>query len=207
VPDQNSLGREQQIVALRNPQLLSMRRRCMPGLALLAATFAAPCILAQSPAPEARPQSSPRAPDSTLPSSTSAPQVHPLNANPLAPAPKSPVHFRKTQFVILSAAVYGAALADMHESQGLHASQGWYETDPLAKPFDGLPAPAYYASGLAAATGLNWVCWKMAHSRRWHRLAPIPQLLAISGNAWGYESTRAQTGGSAGKPAYRRRAK
>src|SRR5882724_9706440 len=64
----------------------------------------------------------------------------------------------------------------------------WYEADPLARPFVKLPAPAYYAVGLAMATGLNWISWKMGHSRRWHTLAAIPQLLAIAGNTHGYKS-------------------
>jgi hypothetical protein len=37
-------------------------------------------------------------------------------------------------------------------------------------------------------TGLNWISWKMGHSRRWRWLAPIPQLLAIGGNSYGYKS-------------------
>jgi hypothetical protein len=38
------------------------------------------------------------------------------------------------------------------------------------------------------ATGVNWLSWKMAHSRRWNKLAPIPQLLTIGGNLYGYRS-------------------
>jgi hypothetical protein len=38
------------------------------------------------------------------------------------------------------------------------------------------------------ATGLNWLSWKMAHSHRWHKLAPIPQLLAVGGNLNGFRS-------------------
>lgn len=96
--------------------------------------------------------------------------------------------FHKKQFLILSAAVYGASLADMHQTLKARKYSWWYETDPLAKPFVKLPAPAYYAAGLAMATGLNWISWKMGHSRRWRRLAPIPQLIAIGGNTYGYKS-------------------
>jgi hypothetical protein len=96
--------------------------------------------------------------------------------------------FPRKQFLILSAAVYGASLADMHQTLKERKYDWWYETDPLAKPFVKLPAPAYYAAGLAMATGLNWISWKMGHSRRWRRLAPIPQLLAIGGNSYGYKS-------------------
>jgi hypothetical protein len=51
-----------------------------------------------------------------------------------------------------------------------------------------LPAPAYYVTGLAVSLGLNWLSWKMAHSRRWHKPSPIPQLLAIGGNLCGFHS-------------------
>jgi hypothetical protein len=96
--------------------------------------------------------------------------------------------FPKKQFLILSAAVYGASFADMHQTLKERKYDWWYESDPLARPFVRLPAPAYYATGLAMATGVNWLSWKMGHSRKWHKLAVIPQLLAIGGNTYGYKS-------------------
>jgi hypothetical protein len=104
--------------------------------------------------------------------------------------PVRAAHFRRKQFLILSAAVYGASFADMHQTLKERKYDWWYESDPLAKPFVRLPAPAYYATGLAMATGVNWLSWKMGHSRKWHKLAAIPQLLAIGGNAYGYKSNR-----------------
>jgi hypothetical protein len=104
--------------------------------------------------------------------------------------PLSAVRFHKKQFLILSAAVYGASLADMHATLQERKHSWWYETDPLARPFVKLPAPAYYATGLAMATGLNWISWKMGHSRKWRRLAAIPQLLAVGGNTYGFKSNR-----------------
>ena len=103
---------------------------------------------------------------------------------------KSPVHFNKKRFLFLSAAVYGASLADMHQTLRVRHYDWWSETDPLARPLVKLPAPAYYATGLAMATGINWVSWKMEHSRRWHKLAAIPQLFAIGGNTYGFKSNR-----------------
>lgn len=100
--------------------------------------------------------------------------------------------FPKKQFLILSAAVYGASLADMYQTLKERNNSWWYETDPLARPFVQLPAPAYYAAGLAMATSLNWVSWKMGHSRRWRRLAAVPQLIAIGGNAYGFKTNRFQ---------------
>jgi hypothetical protein len=104
--------------------------------------------------------------------------------------PLSPVRFQTKQFLILSAAVYGASMADMHQTLKERKNSWWYETDPLARPFVKLPTPAYYAAGLAMATGLNWISWKMGHSRRWRRLAAIPQLISIGGNAYGYQTNR-----------------
>lgn len=99
-----------------------------------------------------------------------------------------PTHFLKKQFVVLSAAVYGAGLADMHQTMHNRNYSWWYEKDPLARPMVRLPAPAYYATGLALTTGVNWLSWKMGHSRRWHKLAPLPQLLSIAGNTYGFKS-------------------
>jgi len=109
-------------------------------------------------------------------------------ANPLWPAPKPPPHFSRTRFAFLSASVYVAAFADMHQTLQERKCSWWREADPLARPFVRLPAPAYYATGLMMATSLNWLSWKMAHSRRWHKVAPIPQLLAVGGNLNGFRS-------------------
>jgi len=97
-------------------------------------------------------------------------------------------HFHKKQFVVLSAAVYGAGLADMHQTMHNRNYPWWYEKDPLARPMVRSPAPAYYATGLALTTGVNWLSWKMGHSRRWHKLALLPQLLSIAGNTYGFKS-------------------
>lgn len=102
--------------------------------------------------------------------------------------PFSAVGFHKTQFLILGAAVYGASLADMHQTLQERKYSWCYETHPVARPFVALPTPAYYATGLAMATSLNWISWKMGHSRKWHRVAVIPQALAIAGNTYGYRS-------------------
>jgi hypothetical protein len=101
---------------------------------------------------------------------------------------KSASRFPKKEFFVLSAAVYGAGLADMHQTLEARKNSWRHETDPLARPFARLPAPAYYATGLAMATGLNWISWRMGRSRRWRKLSPIPQLLATGGNTYGFTS-------------------
>jgi hypothetical protein len=91
-------------------------------------------------------------------------------------------------FFILSAGVYGLAMLDMHET----VSVGGYEQDPLTRPFVKLPAPAYYAGGIALATGVNWMAAKMERSRRWRRIWWLPQACSMAGNLWGYTSTKAR---------------
>jgi hypothetical protein len=100
----------------------------------------------------------------------------------------SGAYFHKKQFLLLSSAVYAASIADMRQTMRVRNYSWWYETDPLAKPIVRLPAPAYYATGLVLATGVNWLSWKMGHSRKWHKLAPLPQLLSITGNMLGFKS-------------------
>ena len=103
-----------------------------------------------------------------------------------------PVRFHRARFIVLSAALYTASAADMHQTLHNRKYSWWYEADPLARPFVRLPAPAYYVAGLTLATGINWMSWKMGHSRRWHKLAPIPQLLSIAGNTYGFKSNHYQ---------------
>jgi hypothetical protein len=160
------------------------------GTALLAGTFLAPAGMTQTTSPDLVPQFSAalrawKAPDLK-------PAVRGRNANTvfMEPKLKPAVRFSRKQFVVLSAAVYGAALADMHQTLEARKNLWWYEADPVARPFAKLPAPAYYATGLAMATGLNWLSWRMGHSRRWRKLSPIPQLLAIGGNMYGFKTNR-----------------
>lgn len=97
-------------------------------------------------------------------------------------------NFHKKQFVVLSAVVYIAGLADMHQTMRVRNEPWWFERDPLARPIVRLPAPAYYATGLALATGVNWLSWKMGHSQRWHKMAFLPQVVSIVGNSYGFKS-------------------
>lgn len=99
-------------------------------------------------------------------------------------APKLP----KKPWIALSLGVYAAAAWDMHSThmknyQGCLVS--YCESDPLARPFLRLPAPAYYISGFALTTGVNWLSWRMGRSPRLHRIWWLPQALSIGGNTWG----------------------
>jgi hypothetical protein len=157
------------------------------GLASLLLLLAGPSAMAQANVPAGPRISVPMPPTTRLDSpSASAPST--LEANPLQSRTNPPPHFSKARFLILGTAVYGAAFADMHQTLAVRHYSWWHENDPLAKPLIGLPTPAYYVTGLAMATGVNWLGWKMAHPRRWHKLAPVPQILAASGNLDGFHS-------------------
>jgi hypothetical protein len=100
-----------------------------------------------------------------------------------------------------SLAVYTAAALDMHATEetvqrinALHKRYPWFladysfESNPLARPLLKLPAPAYYACGIALATGVNWVGLRMSRSKRFRRVWWLPQALSMVGNTHGYLS-------------------
>jgi hypothetical protein len=112
---------------------------------------------------------------------------------PIKPPPdwpvKKPFNDRSARpFIFLSTSVYAAATLDMRESLSLRPH--FHEDDPLARPFSHLPAPAYYTTGTAFATGVNWIGWKMARTERLHGVWWLPQLCSIAGNMFGYGYTR-----------------
>lgn len=83
--------------------------------------------------------------------------------------PKKPVaDSHERLFFAMTAKVYAAAGLDLEETASLRPH--FHEVDPLAKPFVGLPTPAYYVGGALFATGENWLGWKMARSLRWHKI-------------------------------------
>ena len=61
-------------------------------------------------------------------------------------------------------------------------SAHYSDADPLARPFVDLPNSAYYASGLAFATGINLVAWKLKQSSRFRKAWWLPQIVAPSVN-------------------------
>jgi len=167
---------------------IPMNIRSITGITILGALLAAPLVEAQTQPSAPEFESSASIPDAKLAALNSVEEVPVPEVHAILPKLKSPVHFSKTGFLLLSAGVYTASLADMHQTLLAKQSPWWYEADPLARPLVRLPTPAYYATGLALATGVNWLSWKMGHSRRWRKLAPLPQLLAISGNIIGYRT-------------------
>ncbi|HEX4545249.1 MAG TPA: hypothetical protein VH110_02730 [Candidatus Acidoferrum sp.] len=165
-----------------------MDDRTLAVLAVWWALFSVPAVIAQTNASPSTAPVSLSAGETIRSDPKPAPPGRSPAGFPLRSGPVLPARSSKTGFLLLSAGVYAASFADMHQTLARRNNSGWYEADPLARPLVRLPAPAYYATGLAMATGINWLSWKMAHSRRWHRLAPIPQLLAISGNLYGFRS-------------------
>jgi hypothetical protein len=165
-----------------------MNFRLIGGLVIIGAMFGARGAMAQANPPDSTLKPTLLPLQTERDDSNPASPMHLTEANSSLLKPKSSGHFFKTRFVILSAAVYGAGLADMHQTLEVRKYSWWYETDPLARPFARLQAPAYYATGLALATGVNWFSWKMAHSRRWRKLSAIPQVLVIGGNLYGIHS-------------------
>lgn len=167
-----------------------MNSRSLCGLTILGTLLAPPAIQAQSELADSKPQVSAHILEPKPVDSNPSFAPNRVRASLFELKPKSPVHFSKTRFILLSTAVYGAAIADMHQTMANRNQPWWYETNPVARPLVHLPAPAYYAAGLAMATGVNWLSWKIGHSKRWHKFAPIPQLVSIGGNAYGFQSNR-----------------
>jgi hypothetical protein len=96
-------------------------------------------------------------------------------------------------FLVLSSGVYAGTICDIHTTVSM---KKWYnfsdppskvsahysDADPLARPFVNLPNPAYYVSGLAFATGLNLVAWKLKQSSHFRKVWWLPQIVAPSLN-------------------------
>jgi hypothetical protein len=167
-----------------------MNYRSIRIIVVLLSLSAATSVIAQTESPETTPKISLLLLE---PNSSSPPFARPVEKTPIQPIQIVLSQQVEKKFLLLSAGVYTAAILDMHQTLAVRSSPWWYETDPLAKPFVRLPAPAYYATGLALATGVNWLSWKMGRSRRWRKLAPIPQVLSIGGNLYGFHTNRFQS--------------
>lgn len=110
---------------------------------------------------------------------------------------KAPPRFYKDKaFVATSLLVYAAASFDMHETMRekwfwsyshppQKTSARFVDADPLARPFVNLPNPVYVMTGFAMATGLNWLSWKMKHSRKFRRVWWLPQVVTMQNNVLG----------------------
>jgi len=124
----------------------------------------------------------------------SSPSIPTVRIEPLPTISRSP----KTTLVILSSCVYVAAWIDMHRTYPRR--RVITERDPFVRPLLKLPAPAYYATGLALATGINYLGWKMAHSRRFRKIWFIPQAFTIAGNTWGRATSTDSLRSSSSRP-------
>ena len=87
---------------------------------------------------------------------------------------------------VLTAMSLTAAAADIHYSLASRRTGG-FETDPIVKPFDALPAPAYRALGLSAVAALDLGCLKLKQSPHvWvRRFWWVPEVIQIWGNSRG----------------------
>jgi hypothetical protein len=105
-------------------------------------------------------------------------------------SPKDP----KLEFLLLSGLAYAAAGMDMHDTvDSINRCKHYHcvgdaEGDPVARPFTHLPTPAYYVSGYALVTGVNWLGWKLGKSARGRKVWWLPQTIAISLNTQGVYS-------------------
>jgi hypothetical protein len=107
-------------------------------------------------------------------------------------------------WVASSLAVYTAASLDMHATEEVvqrgialrkrYPGLAWltddysFESNPFARPFLKLPAPAYSACGAALATGVNWAALRMSRSKRFRKVWWIPQAVSVAGNLHGYST-------------------
>jgi hypothetical protein len=184
------LGNRRSELSLHRQKGFPMNCRFIRCIAFLVAIFTVPAAIAQTDPLQPEPVHSSLLLEPNLADSSSPLLLRPVSKPPTKPTPTLLSQHVEKKFLFFSAGVYTAAMLDMHQTLAVRSSPWWYETDPLAKPFVRLPAPAYYAAGLALATGVNWLSWKMSHSRRWHKLAPIPQVLSITGNLYGFHTNR-----------------
>ncbi len=122
-----------------------------------------------------------------------------LLADPVPVKKQAPLWVPKLPWLSLSAATYTAAALDMHATaNALELAKkypafylGYPEGDPIVRPFVKLPRPAYYACGVALATGVNWLGYRMSRSRKWRKVWWLPQSISSSTNSYGYyTSTR-----------------
>ncbi len=143
------------------------------------------CNAACAPPPEAQPAAPAHVEESVR---AKAPLKAEMTLR-IAEAESKPSWRRDKAFLALSAGAYGMALLDITNTarQG-RVGRDYIERNPLARPFVRYPV-VHYTSGLAAITGANWLSWRMKNSPRWHRLWWLPQVTAMSLNAWGYASS------------------
>jgi hypothetical protein len=116
-----------------------------------------------------------------------APEV---SASKFREAHPSASRINRRAFVVMSAAAYGFAFLDMRETKAI--GSGLIEHDPLARPFTQLPTPAYYVTGAALVTGVNLLAWKLAHTRKLHKIWWVPQAACSSGNLYGFSKTKSR---------------
>lgn len=93
-------------------------------------------------------------------------------------------------YLVLAAATYAAQTADVVTTVR-SLDRGATEQDPIARPFAGLPHPAFYAASESWATGVNWLALRLERSpQAWkRRVWWLPQAIQVGSNAAGIAFT------------------
>jgi hypothetical protein len=127
------------------------------AVTILGALAAAPCVIAQTESTQSEPSLS------AAHFETKSSDLNPIfpmraaEATPFDARPNPRGVFQRTGLCSSAPQSTAPVLADMHQALEVQNNSWWSESDPLARPFARLPAPAYYATGLALATGVNWL--------------------------------------------------
>lgn len=94
---------------------------------------------------------------------------------------------KKRVWCVLTAMSLAAAATDIHNTIQSKNDGVIWESDPLIRPFNNLPDPAYATLGMTATGGLDFVCLKMQSSRHvWiQKIWWVPQVVQIGLSIWG----------------------
>jgi hypothetical protein len=118
-----------------------MNYRSLRIIAALVSLFLAPAARPQTGAPESKPKLS-FLPLEPIPAdSASTSPAPPAKPTPIRAGHKSVSFLHEKKFLLLSAAVYGSALADMHQTLDVRENYWWHRPILWQSPSSGSPHP------------------------------------------------------------------